>query len=368
MAFTKGLHIIPVGLLKLDPSNPRLPERLLNAPESEVLNWMLSDSTLTDLMASIVENNFFSGESLIGINDEIEPGKVTIVEGNRRLASVKLLINPDLATNKAKTVASLARESSAKNNTPSSLPVYVVDKRVDVENYLGFRHVSGVKEWPVIAKARYLYSLFTSRNAGDPNIYKILAKEIGSKAGYVKRLIIGYQIFEKIRKQGFYDLDYLSEETFDLSLITDAATKYPEIAEYIGVDPNSQKPLGNINDHNFKSVFSWLYERDEHGETRLGESRNLSVLSKILASPEATKAFVLNGYTLIDAAALTTLADENIRWYLQSARTSMIEAQKLVHTIQAPIRSDIRLIDEIRSSAETLRREIGLKVIDKENI
>ena len=45
----------------------------------------------------------------------------------------------------------------------------------------------------------------------------------------------------------------------------------------------------------------------------------------------------------------------------------MIEAQKLVHKIKSPNRSDVRLLNEIISSAETIKREISLKLIDTEN-
>ncbi|TAF77594.1 MAG: hypothetical protein EAZ53_02410 [Bacteroidetes bacterium] len=89
-----------VSDLNLDPENPRLPERLKYAPEKEVLNWMLSDATLVDLMASIAENGFFSGEPILIVE---ENGKHVVVEGNRRLASIKLLANPELATESPRT-------------------------------------------------------------------------------------------------------------------------------------------------------------------------------------------------------------------------------------------------------------------------
>ncbi len=365
MAYPKGLHQIQVASLELDPNNPRLPERLINAPEHEVLNWMLTDATLTDLMASIVENGFFAGEALIGINSPSNDGSVIIVEGNRRLASVKLLANPSQSENKTKTVQDLSNETVQKNNLPLTLPVYVVNTRQEVENYLGFRHVSGVKQWPVIAKARYLHFLFSSRiwNSG---IYIQLAKEIGSKSQYVRRLVIGYMLFELIKEHGFFDLDYLSEENFDLSLINDAATKYSDIAFYMGIDKEVERPLAQLHLNEFKNVYDWLYKRNERGETRLGESRNLPVLNKILATPEAKICFVQDNYTLEDAAAVTTLADDNIRWHLQNARISMIEAQKLVHKIKSPNRSDLRIVEEIRNSADTIRREMSNKFIDNE--
>lgn len=365
MAYIKGLHIVPVQLLELDPSNPRLPERLINSKENDVLNWMLTDATLVDLMASIVENGFFEGEPIVGINDPNRPGMVLIVEGNRRLASVKLLNNPELADSKARTVVELSEIGHTKGTIPQSIPVYIVNHRAEVANYLGFRHVSGVKQWPVIAKARYLYGLFTGREWSS-DIYRQLAKEIGSKSMYVRRLVIGYELFRFIERQNYFDLDYLDEENFDLSLMNDAATKYGEIADYIGVKAEERVPLEGLHLEHFKNVFEWLYKRDEKGETRLGESRNLPILNKVLATPNAKSAFIRDKYTLADAAALTSLADDNVRGHLQNARISMIEAQKLVHTIRTPNKSDLRLIEEVRSSAETIRREMADKILTNE--
>lgn len=365
MAFNLGLHQIDVNLLKLDPENPRLPERLKGAPEKDVLNWMLSDATLTDLMASIVENGFFGGEALIGINDDAN--NVIIVEGNRRLASVKVLHDSTLVETKVKTVKELVEDVTLKENLPSQLPVYVVANREEVANYLGFRHVSGVKQWPVIAKARYLFGLYSTRQ-WTSDIYRQLAKEIGSKSVYVRRLIIGFQLFQKIQANNFYDLDYLTEENFDLSPINDSATKHNAISEYMGVDVNAENALENLNEKNFHNVFLWLYERDKDGETRIGESRNLPVLNKVLATKEAKNAFINDNYSLEEAASLTALADDNVRWHLQNARISMIEAQKLVHKIKSPNKSDFRLADEIRASAETIIREISVKLMGSENL
>ena len=69
---------VEIADLKLDPDNPRLPERIKGAPEKDVLNWMLSDATLIDLMASISQNGFFSGEPIIVIPDK---GKFIVIEG-----------------------------------------------------------------------------------------------------------------------------------------------------------------------------------------------------------------------------------------------------------------------------------------------
>ena len=152
---------LSVADLHLDPENPRLPERLKNAPEKDVLNWMLSDATLVDLMASIAENGFFNGEPILIVE---EGGKQVVVEGNRRLASIKLLANPGLATESPRTIRAISETAIFKNNIPTEIWVYKCIDRNEVQNYLGFRHVSGVKQWPLISKARYLYDLFIKKN------------------------------------------------------------------------------------------------------------------------------------------------------------------------------------------------------------
>jgi ParB-like chromosome segregation protein Spo0J len=106
---------VDIQSLKLDHSNPRLPERLKGAVDKEVLNWMLSDATLIDLMASISENGFFSGEPIIVIP---ENQSYIVIEGNRRLAAIKLLANPGLAEISPRAVESLSNDAKAKNHIP----------------------------------------------------------------------------------------------------------------------------------------------------------------------------------------------------------------------------------------------------------
>jgi ParB-like chromosome segregation protein Spo0J len=72
---------------------------------------MLSDATLIDLMASISENGFFSGEPIIVISNN---DNYTVIEGNRRLAAIKLLANPGLAIISPKAVEYLSIEAKEK--------------------------------------------------------------------------------------------------------------------------------------------------------------------------------------------------------------------------------------------------------------
>jgi len=351
--------------LKLDELNPRLPERLKGAPERDVLNWMLSDATLIDLMASISENGFFSGEPIIAIPDGND---FIVIEGNRRLSAVKLLANPEYATTSPKAVETISREARENNNIPTSLWVYVVSERQEVENYLAFRHVTGVKQWPVISKARYLNNLYRQKTNRDTSAYKELAKEIGSKASYVRRLLTGYEAFEIIQSRRYYNIPDLDEENFDISLITDAITMHSALAEYMGIDMESTKPFEGVKPERLKEVTEWLYQKLSNGKTRIGENRNLRVLNKVIQNIEARESFISGEKSLKEAAELTDLADENIRLYLNKALQNLVEAQKIVHRSSNPDRNDRKIADEIIDSAELISRAITKKLREQETI
>lgn len=348
---------ILISQLILDPENPRLPERLKlpTTSEIEVLNWMLEDATLIDLISSIAENGFFSGEPVIVIESET-PNSFIVIEGNRRLAAIKLLQDPAMASVSTSTILSLHNLAMQDGRIPIEITVFVAQSRESVDNYLGFRHVTGVKQWPTISKARYLHRLYSNKAFYD-GIFKELAREIGSKGVYVKRLIYGYELFLKIKLHNYYGLD-LEEENFDLSLITDAALMYSAIAEYFEFNSNNHNPVNGVNEIRFEEVVRWLYETDEGGETRIGENRNLRVLNKVLQNPRAKRAFVDERRTLRDAAQLTDILDETIRGFLQRAYSFLLEAQKQTHLSESPKKEDIQLLDEIISSAELIQSQL----------
>lgn len=362
--------LLPVGDLYLDPGNPRLPERLINAVEKDVLNWMLTDATLVDLMASIAENGFFNGEPILVIEED---NRHIVVEGNRRLASIKLLKNPDLATESPRTIKAIAEIATQKNNIPEQIWVYKCANRNEVRNYLGFRHISGVKQWPLISKARYLYDLFQKKERIDYEVYKEIAKEIGSKGNYVRKLLIGYQAFQIIKTRNWFGMgEYLNEESFDLSLISDVLNGQPIVAEYAGIDVNNSLPFAGVKMNEFEQLSKWLYQITSTGKTRIGDNRNLRLLNKILQNEEARIAFIEDGKSITEAAELTDLSDENIRFYLNEAYYHLNEAQKLLHKAKAPTKKDEALIDDISSSVAVIeahiRKTIRLNKLNTQDI
>lgn len=87
----------PTSLLDFDYENPRLTtgDNLSTHDEKNMICSLRDIAALDELIQSICNNGYFNLEPLIVLGDEYGP--FTVLEGNRRLAAIKLIKNRDLA-------------------------------------------------------------------------------------------------------------------------------------------------------------------------------------------------------------------------------------------------------------------------------
>lgn len=350
------LKHIELSELRFDPQNPRLPSRLHQSDEQEIINWMLIDASLLDLIASILQNGFFEGEPLLVIKDD---DGYMVVEGNRRLASLKLINNPSLASVRLASVHKLLEENRAAKKV-TSVPVFVYEKREDVFNYLGYRHVTGIKSWGALHKARYVYQLSKTLTVSHEDLYRILARKIGSKSAYVKRTLIAYRVYERIELRNFFNIDGVNEESFEFSFLLDATTKYSALTSFLQIDLSSDDPLKSLNSKHLEELVRWLYEKNSENITRVGESRNIKYLAQIVANNHALVAFRA-GKSLLDSAKLTDMPDEIIGSMLENALISLKEAQEYLYLSKSEDDVFSNKLKEINSLAKEMHIQIMVK-------
>ena len=82
--------------LLLDSENPRLPTSQGPRSQDELLILIVKTYTIGELMESFAINGYFDEEPLVGVPVADDPLKLIIVEGNRRLSALKLLLDPTL--------------------------------------------------------------------------------------------------------------------------------------------------------------------------------------------------------------------------------------------------------------------------------
>ena len=85
---------LSVTSLLLDPQNPRLPQSGGALGQRQIIDELVTHDAVYELAKDITAQGFFPTEILLGIQDG---DQVVIIEGNRRLAALKLLINSELA-------------------------------------------------------------------------------------------------------------------------------------------------------------------------------------------------------------------------------------------------------------------------------
>lgn len=80
--------------LQLDKNNPRIPVNLSEASQIDIIGIMVERYNILPLAESIAKNGFEPREQMVVV---LEHDRPVVVEGNRRLTALKLLINPSLA-------------------------------------------------------------------------------------------------------------------------------------------------------------------------------------------------------------------------------------------------------------------------------
>jgi hypothetical protein len=348
---TKTIEFIKVGDISLDHSNPRLPKSIQKGSEKSILNWMLTNGSLLELMVSITENGYFEGEPILVIPDTLKKGKFIVIEGNRRLSAIKILNNPTLVNKKENSISEIITE--AKNKIPNELPSLVFEKESDILDYLGYRHITGVKQWSPLAKARYLDKLYKARKSVKDidEKYKIIANIIGSKGYNTKRMHTTYRVFEKAEANNFFGIQGISEESIEFSNLNDALTKFSHISAFAKIDFDKKDPISSIDEKNVKEIFTWLfYRHPETHKTRLGEVRNLPKLNAILNPNNkiARNAF-LNGDSIEKSFFLTDEPNILFSNSLNDAYQKLQIAQELFYSLDNPKQEDAELLKMINA-------------------
>ena len=319
--------------LQLDVYNPRLPKSKQGKDQNVIIEYLLLEAATVELMESIGENGFFAGEMLLVIHDEQNKDKYIVVEGNRRLTAVLLLNNPQLAT--VKKVATNEVSKNAKHK-PTELPCLVFNSRNDIQQFLGFVHITGKKSWRLLEKARYLHDLRNSErflSLSFSQASKEIARIIGSKSPYVRKMLISYSLYEIVEDEKFYQIDGLSDSTFYLNYFTDGLQK-ENIKTYLNVSVDSEEPLKNVDRNHLKELCDWWFRKNEGVSRIIGDSEGMKMLNEVLGNKMALEAFK-NGANIYTAYELTN--DINIQFEnkVKESLQAIMLADGLVYKVQS---------------------------------
>lgn len=185
-----------VADLHFDHNNPRLAEFGIKptTKESEILKILWEAMDVLELVQSIAASGYFPHEPLIVAK---EGGKNIVIEGNRRLAALKVLITPSIAKEHG---WELPKISESDRKKLEEVPAIISD-REHSWRYLGFKHVNGPAKWTSYAKAKYIAEVHREYEISLPDI----AQQIGDRHATVQRLYRGLMVLEQAEKAKVFD-------------------------------------------------------------------------------------------------------------------------------------------------------------------
>lgn len=268
----------------LDPENPRLTEEEQGSTQATLLEIMIDRFKIRELAESIIASGYNSFDPMVGWQHD---SSVTVLEGNRRLAALQLLLDPERAPVRARKQWT---EISSRLPTPvkkqiEQIVVLVFDNKddVDVTAYIGFRHVTGPLKWPALEKARFIAKLVKEQDWD----YQRIAERLGSYPKHVERHFVAQQLVEQVEAENLPGEENI-KNAFGVLL---RALQASGVSEFLGItfpgDPKqSISPVPADHLDNLKDFVKWTFGTKD--KTRiLPDSRRLTDWGDILQSADA---------------------------------------------------------------------------------
>jgi hypothetical protein len=327
-----GYKRIKLKKLALDPNNPRLAELGIrpNASQFDILKALWDEMAVEEVAMSIAYSGYFEYEPLF-VEDSGD-GTYVVIEGNRRLAAVKLLVDAGLRQ-KVKATR-LPPIDSARAAELAELPV-IITTREESWRYLGFKHVNGPATWGSYAKAQYIAHVHNNYGVALNDI----ADQIGDSNSTVLRMYRGLMIVEQAEKAKVFSRSDIAKNKFSFNYIY-TGMDYPGIIGFLGLRTKGatpEEPVPRSKVKHLGDLMLWLYGRDSSDTKSLIRSQNpdLKTLDTILLTEAGVKA-LRDGLPLSVAHDISQGDERLFRQALQQAKQAL---QKALGTLTTGFRS-----------------------------
>lgn len=360
MSNTSNVSLFPVKDLHFDHANPRLAEYGITekTPEAEILKTLWDAMDVRELVQSIAASGFFPHEALIVAD---EKGQKVVIEGNRRLAAVKVLLSEGIDPENGWEIPKL---SAGARSLLATLPA-ILSNRKESWRYLGFKHVNGPAKWSSYAKAAYIAEVHRS--------YKIpladIANQIGDRHNTVQRLYRGLMVLEQAERAKVYDREDRFRQRLAFSHLY-TGLDYEGIGSFLSIAPKEQEtdepvPPGKLKE--LGELCVWLYGSKKEKQPPVVESQNpdLRQLNAVVASREAVAA-LRAGTALAKAFEISRPPTAVFEAALLAAKRELITARGNLTTGYDKSEALLKIAGSVANMADDVYKEMERKLSPQE--
>jgi hypothetical protein len=175
--------IVPITSIELDDNNPRIYAE--NNNQKEIMRELVEKHNVYGLVKKFLEKGYFPIESLILIDGQ--KYRYRVVEGNRRVAALKIIHNVDSAPKKTR-----ARFQRLLQNVDPNIrkelrrvQAVIAPSREDANIVIADKHIENMLErWDTVMQARFFLSQISKGRE-----FEDIQDEYGVSASRLTRLI-----------------------------------------------------------------------------------------------------------------------------------------------------------------------------------
>ncbi len=321
---------LPPQQLEFDRENPRFtPDKSPDdSSDAAIIEYLDRTADLGELVQSIAASGYVDIEPLIVI---ARGNDLVVLEGNRRLAALKSLLDPSLAAAANLSIPLLSQSVSA---SLQAITVFKVDAEEEARNLIGFKHINGPQGWDAYAKALYAARWLDEEMAKGENGLSLtdIAARMGDRHDTLYRIVSAVYVLKQAEKLELFRVEDRAKKNFSFSHLYTALT-YSEYREFLGLD-RADKSANPEHDpvqpeyyENLRRLLLWVYgSRAERIDPVIRtQAPDLSLLKRVLGHSTARK-IMLERNDLPEALRLTMDGSERFSKALADARSSLENA------------------------------------------
>ena len=327
---------VDVDWLSLDPDNPRLVLDSSLATDDEIIGKLYRIADLDELIQSISANGYMDIEPLIVYLDPENNEKFIVIEGNRRLATIKLFNDPELKEKIKKRLGFSINVPNLEGKIKRSLEnvtVYRVSNREESRQFVGFKHINGTAKWSSYAKAKFAADWYRDK---PENGLQHIAEMIGDQHNTVRRMVFAIYVLEQAEDKKLFFIQDRNTKNFGFSHLYIALTR-SDYLQFLGLDERwsdyeiKDNPVPKDKENNLKELLLWIYGSKENDITSVIKSQNPDVrkLGEVISNDKSLN-ILIDSRDLNHAYSSIAPKDQVFRRSLTEAEIKLAEAQESI--------------------------------------
>lgn len=352
---------VPVGWLRLDRQNPRLVGQGDRSSDEEIIARLYRAAELGELLQSISANGYLDIEPLI-VMATPEPSEdgLIVLEGNRRLAALRLLREPDLVDAIAASQdlrVQVPNVPSRLRHTLEEVSVYAVARREEARSFIGFKHINGPAKWDAYAKARFAAEWYEAGRANGIDL-AVIANAIGDRHDTIKRMVSAIYVLDQAKNEGLFDIaEDRATSRLNFSHLYTALSR-SQYMDYLGLgnawarlDPTpDQVPRERLEE--LRNVLFWIYGSKQDGLQPVVRSQNPDIkrLGEVLANAQGRHVLELKR-DLDEAHSATQPVDRQFTASLLRARDEITEAAGSLRAYDGRDESLLDIAEDVKETS-----------------